>query len=88
MNLNEGNQWNVSDGDISSWSCWRAGDEKQAFTAGRSLPPDPFLLRHAATHPNKQLSRGGAIRTLICLQPGTLALAAAERERGRGRCQK
>lgn len=43
MSLNEGNQWNVSDGDISSWN-WRALDERQAFAAGPAPPLSPLIL--------------------------------------------
>lgn len=43
MSLNEGNQWNVSDGDISSWNC-RALDESRAFTAGPAPPLSPLIL--------------------------------------------
>ena len=43
MSLNEGNQWNVSDGDISSRN-WRALDERQASTAGPAPPLSPLIL--------------------------------------------
>lgn len=44
MSLNEGNQWNVSDSDISSWS-GRALHVREAFTAGPALTLTPLILR-------------------------------------------
>lgn len=61
MSLNEGNQWNVSDGDISSWNCG-ALDESQAFTAGPAHPLSPRVTRH-----NKRTLKQEAIKSLICL---------------------
>lgn len=60
MSLNEGNQWNVSDGDISSWSC-RALDESQAFTAGPCSTTQPSRAGVAgrAVQHNEQLPQTG-----------------------------
>lgn len=72
MSLNEGNQWNVSDGDISSWSC-RALDESQAFTAGPCSTTQPSragvagrgAAQQAVFSNRRQLKKNK--KTLICL---------------------
>lgn len=86
MSLNEGNQWNVSDGDISSWN-WRALDERQASTAGLApplSPSHPFLTGHGAAQ--QAATTQEAIKALICLRARKRSAGLGRRGRkGRGR---
>lgn len=88
MSLNEGNQWNVSDGDISSWSC-RALDESQAFTAGPCSTTQPTragvagrgAAQQAASSDRRQLKKKNSD---LLTHPETLARLQAEGRKGGG----
>lgn len=90
MSLNEGNQWNVSDGDISSWSC-RALDESQAFTAGPGSTTQPSCAgvagrgaaQQAASSDRRQLKKKKNNSDLLT-HPETLARLQAEGKKGGG----
>ncbi|KAG7500505.1 hypothetical protein JOB18_020624 [Solea senegalensis] len=85
MSLNEGNQWNVSDGDISPRS-WRALDERQAFVAGRApplCPSHPWVTGHGAVK-QAALTQEAIKNSDLLTHPETLAVAAGRGEEGRG----
>lgn len=93
MSLNEGNQWNVSDGDISSWSC-RALDESQAFTTGPCSTTQPSragvagrgAAQQAASSDRRQLKKQKKPQTNsdLLTHPETLARLQAEGKKGGG----
>lgn len=80
MSLNEGSQWNVTDGDISSWNRRALGGRRTHRCGRRSTaqPPRNRARRSTTSSPSKQ----EAIKTAICLH--TRKHSAGRGRRGMG----